>query len=786
MSNFRMRVHGGSGIPITPVITVPAAIVSSVPGVYESGNTLTATPPSFTPGGAALGPAVWTYETGASVPGASGNTYIMQDADSGHTITVDYSVSFGGIVVHASAGPVGPVSIPIPPGLPAVANQTLDFGRLTRAGNGGIAPANTGSPITTGCSIDSGTNANHWQIDAATGTITPSAAGVAAGLSASYSLGCTFGNGAGSDTATIGLNTSGTINTVALSNAYSVASTAEIAGLMTTPGVATLSGKGVLMRPGDYLWSNTTWVNRSFTSQVTFTSHDDSNHAVMDITRFVGGTNNFDGPKNQRWYRLKVYAFFDYAYTYMAAPTSSFWSGPALNVRGTIDGWLIEECDLSSNWLELVNQYGFPAFYVGGKTTVNFTYRGIFGNPGGTVGAGGWTFLNNTIHGSWRCLNLNANGGQIIVEGNEFYDFSGDAFNISGQPNNAIVRWNQMHSILNLAADPNHTDGGQFLGTVNTSGIRYYGNRMFAGRSDSYASYPGISTGMQGPFLEDITHFNYFDMQVFLNTVVTGASWGTYFANGDRCLVAGNTTVLNPAWTTNTSSFPAIQGSMQVLPTTTPYGSLITGNLARVSNFASTGAPAPAKDFGTAVNNLIVLPNATNTYASIFTGPFSVTTIAAAEAAFVPLAGTDPLTSVPKKGSLGTGYVDYAARTYDYPVVNTVTAFSFTDQTGVATSTLCTAAAPIQVTNILNGQGVASAFGAAVNLSAIAGRTPEFKITTDAGGTVIVRDWSGATAIAQEGQYVFLRDTSSASSGTLTRVTIWIGGINDTWTLTTA
>lgn len=807
VGSIRLRVHGGSGIPVTPVITVPTTLVSSVPGVYEPGNTLTATPPSFTPTAAGLGPAVWTYEDDTPVPGAVGNSYVMQSADEDHDIIVDYLVSYGGLTVHSASEPVGPVAVPVPPGLPVVANQTLDFGRLTRAGQGGVAPINTGSPITLGCSIDSGTNANHWQISATTGVITPSAAGVAAGLSASYSLGCTFGNGSGSDTATITLSTAGTINTVSLATAYSVATAAEIAALMVTPGVATLSGKGVLMRPGTYAWSNTTWGSRAFSSQTTFTSHDDSNHALLDITRPAGVTNNFDNPKNLRWYRLRVSAIYDYTFSYTFG-TTAWWSGPALNVRSTIDGWLIEECDISANWLELVNQYGFPAFYVpwprvdangnpvinpatglqymDARSTVNFTYRGIFGNPGGTVGSGGWTFRNNTIHGCWRCLNLNANGGQIIIEGNEFYDFSGDAFNISGQPNNAIVRWNKMHSVLNLAADPNHTDGGQFLGTINTTGVRYYGNRMFAGRDDVWADYPGISTGMQGPFLEDITSYNYIDMQVFLNMVVTGASWGVYFANGSQCLVAGNTTVVNPTWTSNPSSYPGIQGSMQVLPTVTPYGSLVTMNLSKLSNFASTGAPAPAQNFGTAVNNLIVLPASTNLYSDIFTGPsFDVNTIAEGEAAFVPKPGTAPLTSVPKMGALGTGYVDYEARTYDYPLANTVTAFSFTDQTGVPTSTLRTSNG-IQVTNILNGQSVASVFGAAVNLSALAGRTPEFKITSDAGGVVIVRDWGTATAIAQEGQYVFVRDTSSASSGALTRVTVWIGGVSDSWTLTTA
>lgn len=135
----------------------------------------------------------------------------------------DYTVEVRGLNAHG-AGPWSnsdPVTVPPAGDPPVVANQTLDFGRLTRAGAGGAAPVNTGGPITS-ASIDSGTNANHWQI-ATNGTLTPSAAGVSAGLSASYSLGCTLTNADGSDGATI------TINTEA--NTYSFASSTELAAI---------------------------------------------------------------------------------------------------------------------------------------------------------------------------------------------------------------------------------------------------------------------------------------------------------------------------------------------------------------------------------------------------------------------------------------------------------------------------------------------------------------------------------------------------------------------------
>lgn len=106
---------------------------------------------------------------------------------------------------HASVRPKGSV----PPSVGSVANQSLTFGRLTLAGAGGTAPVATGGSITS-ASIDSGTNANHWQVTSG-GIFTPTTTGYNAGLSSSYSLSCTFNGHSG---VTITINTTASCRSV--------------------------------------------------------------------------------------------------------------------------------------------------------------------------------------------------------------------------------------------------------------------------------------------------------------------------------------------------------------------------------------------------------------------------------------------------------------------------------------------------------------------------------------------------------------------------------------------
>jgi len=775
------KLLGGGGIaPPTPVpvITAPAGLTGAA---YQVGAELTATPPTVTPAEAIISGPTWYYSDGSLVPAASGSTYTPVTGDLGLLIYAQYSVEAYSVAIPAITPTVGPITEAVAPA-PAVANQSLVFGRLTYEGYGGTGVVNTSGAISQDCAINSGANANHWNLDAATGVFTPSAAGYAAGLSASYTLGCTFGNAIGTDTATI------TINTEA--DTYSVANAAEMQVIQAI-SVATMSGKTIKMRTGDYRWptvrSNAWFRNKYYTSQVTVTSHDTTSidtYGRMLIQRDIGASNNqcyLDSPTNLLFYRCAFYAPWDYA----TQPTSQA-SGPALLVTGVANGLDFHECDISANWKELVDTYGFATLYSGGKSSISWTWRGIISNSGGaTIGANGWRFTNNTIHGSWRCLNL---VGNVTVVGNEIYDFSGDCVNFAGDSSNIVVAWNTGHSPLSTTAEPTHRDAWQFLPGQRVSNGRIYGNRVNASRFDSYATYPDIARDIQGHFMEDVQPYNYVGYWVFGNWGLTQALHGITLYNAEQCVVAGNTYVINTDWSTNVGTFPKIRILRQGTPSVTPFGDLLADN-------ASTANDIQIPGDGTATNNQVLDP-LTN-YGTYFDGPSFTTPTATldVQSAFSAKAGSTLATSIPKISAIGTGYFDYENRRWDYPRLNTLTAFAFTDLTGQTTSTLVTSSA-VQITGIVRTQTVVGATGgityvetpsvAGALVGVSGGTSPQFRITSNADGSGVVTDWTATPAIIQSDQYLWVRDTSSASSATTTTVTVQVAATTDSWSVTTS
>lgn len=159
---------------------------------------------------------------------------------------------------------------------PAIADQAMSFGRLTLAGAGGTALVNTGGGSISSASIDSGTDADHWQVSSS-GVFSPSATGVSEGLSASYTLGVTYTNSEGSDSATL------TINTEA--NTYSAA-TGNLAAILAL-GSGTIDGKTVKGRPGADICGATVGDSVTFpaastyTTGLTVTSHDTNNPCYL-------------------------------------------------------------------------------------------------------------------------------------------------------------------------------------------------------------------------------------------------------------------------------------------------------------------------------------------------------------------------------------------------------------------------------------------------------------------------------------------------------------------------
>ena len=178
------------------------------------------------------------------------------------------------------------------PSAPVVADQPFDYGALTKAGAGGFVVSNTGDMLDS-ASIDSGDASNHFDINIVNGeaVITPTAGGDTADLaSGPYSLGCTFTNAEGSDTATITVTTSGNdANGNDLANSFSV-SDDELQDIIDL-GHGPIDGKIILGRPsadiggasiGDEVTTPTTLV---LSTGLNIANHDNAN--PCSIRRFT-------------------------------------------------------------------------------------------------------------------------------------------------------------------------------------------------------------------------------------------------------------------------------------------------------------------------------------------------------------------------------------------------------------------------------------------------------------------------------------------------------------------
>jgi hypothetical protein len=100
--------------------------------------------------------------------------------------------------------------------------------------------------------------------------------------------------------------------------------------------------------------------------------------------------------------------------------------------------------------------------------------------------------------------------------------------------------------------------------------------------------------------------------------------------------------------------------------------------------------------------------------------------------------------------------------------------FSFTDQGGVALSTLTT-------TNIVQLSG----FDCAASTSISGAGSPAYRTCSDPACSSVVQNWTTGAATVAGGQFVQLRLTSSASAGTINSATLTAGGGNTTWNVET-
>ncbi len=102
-------------------------------------------------------------------------------------------------------------------------------------------------------------------------------------------------------------------------------------------------------------------------------------------------------------------------------------------------------------------------------------------------------------------------------------------------------------------------------------------------------------------------------------------------------------------------------------------------------------------------------------------------------------------------------------------------AFTYTDQTGVATNTLISS-------NIVQITGIAAC---TVEVSITGSGSPQYRVCSDAACTTVVQDWTVSRATLTNNQYVQLRLTSSVSGNFQHPSTVTVGARSSTWNVTT-
>lgn len=418
---------------------------------------------------------------------------------------------------------------------PVVANQTLAFGALTKAGQGGYAPVNTGSAPTS-ASITSGDASGHWQVTAE-GILSPSTTGDTANLNLGpYTLGMSFTNGAGSDTATF------TVNITA--DRWTVANIAEADALTWTNAV--MGGKGVLFRgplkggPVMYAYgrqppatdNSAPWLrNRAYTALVTLSAADITDMPVVDLISIstvdgIGRGSMMRSIPNVRFEYIDFRANWNVAFPVGTGLTLS--ACLVTSGGGTI-GTSWYRCNIQSDDLE-----AFPTSRQG--------FRGLF-DIGNMQGGARVKFEECTIHGTQRLLNVktaNADGGIDIIN-NEFYDFGTDCIVFAGTSRVAI-RGNYFHSSLLALESVAHSDICQWTGgTPDVNTVEIYGNVVVTFRLDDIT---GRKNTAQGFFFDDAATTDTINgAKIYNNLIVTNTNHAIAIRAPVGCYVWRNTLV---------------------------------------------------------------------------------------------------------------------------------------------------------------------------------------------------------------------------------------------------
>lgn len=610
---------------------------------------------------------------------------------------------------------------------PVVVDQALSFGALTLEGDGGVAPSSTGG--ITSASIDSGDASGHWQVSSA-GIFTPTFAGDTANLNGGpYTLGCTFTNASGSDTATITINI--------LANTYSYASDSDLTAILAI-ATATTAGKTFKGRAGNY--AARTINNKAWASETTLGAHDSSNKPVFHSLIINGNTSNLtlNG--------IEVHnSDNDVLFGYL------------ISVDGTASNTTIKNCVIHGKYYD-------PTVLWGVATAIML---GI--GCEGTIST--ITVEDNEIYQLYGGGVLrSAAGGTIAFNRNTVYEVSSDCIKFAatgtGAFPNCTVNDNLLYDVYGTGPD-DHLDFIQWVGASgNTGDWTIECNRNICVQTSRVQSQLPDGTGAtcQGIFSENFAAGTYITGNFIGNFICTNVGQCLTLSQAKACVVRNNTICRSNLGVSGTGARIIDVGSLATSGT-----HVVTDNVS--DQISISGSP-------TDLNNLALgSGGATTPYSTAYTGisgGFIPATVAQALTMFAIKSGGPLDTPHPKIGSIGTGYFDYDANTSDLPRLESGhnIANGFTDQTDVALSTVITS-------NEVTLSGVSST-GALVTVS---GGDATFRVRD--GSNNLVRDYSSSQYVVPNGYKITVRRTSSGSNSTAVNTTVTVGSTTDTWTVTT-
>jgi len=539
--------------------------------------------------------------------------------------------------------------------LPAsVSNKVLNYGIETPAQEGAftvIPDSGTISSIT----IDSGNTGTVYETSGATirTAATKTATSLALGCTATFS-------DASTDTFTATIT--------AIADEFTVATDAEY--VTTVPLVLTHAASQITsigMRNANFDWVNSNLDNRAFANVVTIHSSEGNRGAQFNGSDSV--INTLRVPKNLTFSDIRLFV----PWTNGVSPDTFGTGRGAIGILGNIDNFIVTDCELHSNLKQHILDEGYIEDHVTRRGA--FGWKGFFGTDGTSEVIGTFEITENLVHGLWFGIVIpkNPTSGTGLVEGNILFDIGGDWVHHLGPSSDNTIRWNTGHSPLfgTVYKPESHVDFYQHVGNGGLADITnnwVYGNELVFVR-DVGDTIPGTDEFTQFIFMEDINNdnsdnFHYVNGIIGGNTCFAKGNHGVSFFNAKNYETVGNCVVSPQDAAFNDRMFILLGAHFPATAT--------ADNVKMTDNIAHTVTEDPNFGGGNATNitisnNSEVVPTS---YGPLFDGissDFEPTNLDEMATMFTIKSGGAADTASPKRGTYGTGYVDYDNRIFDHP-----------------------------------------------------------------------------------------------------------------------